>query len=453
MAVPTSASVPAVPSASAGNRAAYQRSVTDAVAGIQSYWKQEFPDLYGDRYVPVPPEHVIAAGPKVALPRCQGQKLTYQDAKGNAFYCYGDNFVAYDDVQLLPELYQNFGAFSVALVLAHEWGHAIQDRAGNAGSRPSTRSSRPTASPVDGRRAQSDGDGLVRAAPGDLESSLAALLQFRDVPGTAADDPSAHGSAFDRVNAFQEGFESGPERCAEYFDSPPVVVELPFGSEQEQTSGGNVAAADVIPLAVGLLNDFYRQVEPAYTPLAEDSVGGFDSAKPCDDPEVWRDEAERQDGEEPRLLLHRRRLRRVRPAVPAEDLRQHRRLRRGVADREPVRDAVCKWSRVRATWPTTISRRCCRPTATAAAGLRRSTTATSKVDRCRPATSTSSCRRSSCTAARGVSADVPITFLRVGYFRRGFFSGYSSCDLATIEAEVAEPLSGTRVVSSVSVVR
>ena len=40
--------------------------------------------------------------------------------------------------------------------------------------------------------------------------------------------------------------------------------------------------------------------------------------------------------------------------------------------------------------------------------------------------------------ARGVSADVPITFVRVGYFRRGFFSGYSSCDLATIEAEVAD---------------
>jgi hypothetical protein len=33
--------------------------------------------------------------------------------------------------------------------------------------------------------------------------------------------------------------------------------------------------------------------------------------------------------------------------------------------------------------------------------------------------------------------DVPITFLRVGYFRRGFFAGYESCDLATIQGEVA----------------
>ena len=140
-------------------------------------------------------------------------------------------------------------------------------------------------------RAQSDGAGSFKLAPGDLESSLAALLQFRDVPGTAADDPSAHGSAFDRVNAFQEGFESGPERCAEYFDTPPVVVELPFGSDQEQSSGGNVAAADVIPLAIGLLNDFYSQVEPAYTPLAEDFGGRVRQREAGDDPEVRRHEA------------------------------------------------------------------------------------------------------------------------------------------------------------------
>ena len=31
----------------------------------------------------------------------------------------------------MPHLAKTFGTFSVALVLAHEWGHAIQDRAGN----------------------------------------------------------------------------------------------------------------------------------------------------------------------------------------------------------------------------------------------------------------------------------------------------------------------------------
>ena len=57
----------------------------------------------------------------------------YADVRGNAFYCVKSNFIAYDDVALMPRLAETFGTFSVALVLAHEWGHAIQDRAGNDG--------------------------------------------------------------------------------------------------------------------------------------------------------------------------------------------------------------------------------------------------------------------------------------------------------------------------------
>ena len=40
--------------------------------------------------------------------------------------------------------------------------------------------------------------------------------------------------------------------------------------------------------------------------------------------------------------------------------------------------------------------------------------------------------------ARGVSADVPITFVRVRFFRRGFFSGYQSCAYSDIKAETAK---------------
>jgi hypothetical protein len=33
---------------------------------------------------------------------------------------------------------------------------------------------------------------------------------------------------------------------------------------------------------------------------------------------------------------------------------------------------------------------------------------------------------------------VPITFARVLFFRQGFFSGYNSCDTASIKAAVAK---------------
>jgi predicted metalloprotease len=189
----TMSSAAAVPRASSSNqRAAYEASIRSAVAAIETYWKREYPLHYGERYVPVGPERVFAAEPGVKIPPCQGVKLSYRDAAGNAFYCYEDNFVVYDDAQLFPKLYQAFGPFSIALVLAHEWGHAIQDRAEN--DREATIYKELQSDCFAGAWTRHQAERGARAsgpelAPGDLESSLAALLQFRDVPGTSPDDP------------------------------------------------------------------------------------------------------------------------------------------------------------------------------------------------------------------------------------------------------------------------
>jgi predicted metalloprotease len=39
--------------------------------------------------------------------------------------------------------------------------------------------------------------------------------------------------------------------------------------------------------------------------------------------------------------------------------------------------------------------------------------------------------------ARGVAEDVPITFVRVRFFRKGFVDGYQSCGYSDVAAEVA----------------
>jgi hypothetical protein len=62
-----------------------------------------------------------------------------------------------------------------------------------------------------------------------------------------------------------------------YFDTPPVIVEIPFSDEQEAASGGNLPAEDVIPLTVDMLNDFYSQVEPSYVPKTVDDIYSFDA--------------------------------------------------------------------------------------------------------------------------------------------------------------------------------
>lgn len=263
----------------------YRDTLKDAIADIQNYWTDEFPVLYGGRYERIPDNRIIAAHPGVKLPKCQGQVLTYQDAQDNAFYCYRSNFVAYDDVGLFPRLNRDFGAFAVALVLAHEWGHAIQDRADNAQQPTLLKEQQADCFAGAWTKRVSDGDAeKIQLKGGNLDSALTAMIQFRDPVGTGAEEEGAHGSGFDRTNVFQTGFDGGAEACVGFFDSPPPVVEIPFSSQDEANSGGNLPADEVLPASVELLNDYYTQVEPAYAPKTIDDIYSFDSSKAGDLP-------------------------------------------------------------------------------------------------------------------------------------------------------------------------
>jgi len=66
------------------------------------------------------------------------------------------------------------------------------------------------------------------------------MLVFRDPVGHSASEADAHGNAFDRVNAFQEGYERGPKRCKEYAEGKrPTPTEMNFGSSTDRAQGGN----------------------------------------------------------------------------------------------------------------------------------------------------------------------------------------------------------------------
>jgi predicted metalloprotease len=265
----------------------YRDTIKDAIADIQAYWADEFPDLYGEKYEPVPEERIIAARPGVKLPVCGGQRGTYADVENNAVYvpC-GRGLVVYDDYRLFPSLDRDFGGLAVPLVIAHEWGHAVQHRAGTIENRTII---------VELQADCFAGSWLARIANGDsqrvsiksghLDAALAAVLNFRDPVGLTEDiDPNAHGSGFDRTSAFQQGFDEGADACVSYFDTPPVIVEIPFSDEQEAASGGNLPAEDVIPLTVDMLNDFYNQVEPAYVEKTLDDIFSYDAGERSDLP-------------------------------------------------------------------------------------------------------------------------------------------------------------------------
>jgi predicted metalloprotease len=436
LAIPAAALVPTHARAQRAP-AAYQRTVAVAIADIQGYWADTFPDVYGGRYQPVPKSRIIAGRPGMKLPSCQGERLSYRDVADNAFYCLQDDFVVYDDAHLFPQLYSDTGPFAVALVLAHEFGHAVQDRAGVFAARTVEQELQADCFAGGWTEDVAANGGPVRYSAGDLEVSLAALLQFRDAPGASPDDESAHGSAFDRVNAFQDGFEFGPERCAAYETDPPLVVQLPFVSRADARQGGNVPAADVIPLTVDLLNDFYSQVEPEYSPLSTRDITSFDSSERASIPKCGSS----------------------RPEVEAVKNRVFYCLDDGyIAFDEPflqdVYDQIGDFgvaTLIANPWATYVQ------TIQGIPGVGDNTLA---------AVLQADCYTGGWAAAfyngylaggslspgdldetvmallvysraRGVSSDIPISFVRVRFFRQGFFSGYESCDYEGIARDAA----------------
>ena len=247
---------------------AYEETIRLTVADLQDYWGRELPALYGVQYRKIPSSKIIPYTSKSKIPRCGPGKVSYKDVAENAFYCNAGKFVAYDDEKLFPQLDKAFGDFTIALTLAHEWGHAVQDQAGLTGP---TIALEQQADCFAGAWVRNVGDGASKRLSlneGNLDTGLAGFLTFRDPPGTDPTAEGAHGSAFDRVGAFQEGYDNGPERCADFENNPPALTDIQFTDESDQARGGNLPYREVIPTTAqdldaywsGLLTD-YRSVE------------------------------------------------------------------------------------------------------------------------------------------------------------------------------------------------
>ncbi|MBJ7289783.1 neutral zinc metallopeptidase [Williamsia sp.] len=235
--------------------------VARAIANIQGYWTTEYPQVYdGAAYEPVTGGFYAVDPGTGPLPPCAESA---SDIAGNAFYCATKDVVAWDVKGLLPDLRRTYGDFVIPVVLAHEWGHALQARSDFEGMTVTREIQADCFSGAWSRHAIDSDEYQVSSV--DLDRALAGFLSLRDEPGTAADDPSAHGSGFDRINAFQNGYENGPTTCAGYRDGAPAVVELPFSSAADAAAGGDAPYEDIIAGVPVDLEDYWSQVYPELT--------------------------------------------------------------------------------------------------------------------------------------------------------------------------------------------
>ena len=243
----------------------------NALADLETYWAQQFPDVFGQDFEPLQGGYFSVDPNDVdpgAYPQGIGCGSDPRDVEGNAFYCQApdapnSDSISYDRA-FLQELAEQYGRFIPALVMAHEFGHAVQGRVGYPDVSISVETQADcfagawTAWVADGQSEHSQ----IRAP--ELDEVLRGYLLLRDPVGTSLSTEAAHGSYFDRISAFQEGFEAGPTACRDDFSAQRPYTQGAFTTQSDAATGGNAPFE--------LAQQFAAEALPEFWTLAFDQV-------------------------------------------------------------------------------------------------------------------------------------------------------------------------------------
>lgn len=229
--------------------------VAAALDDLADYWAEAYPLVYGDRFEPLR-GGLVPYGPDTVVPECGPDPIGYEEIEANALYCPDEDLIAWDRVNLIPDLDERFGPLTVGIVMAHEYAHAIQSRGEVDGA---TVTLELQADCFAGAWVADVADRIdLFSTEGDsLDQAIAGFLELRDTVGVGATDPQAHGSGFDRVSAFQDGFDIGNDTCAGYEDLPPTVVAVPFTSLDDLNQEGNLPVDQLLEPLLADLESFY----------------------------------------------------------------------------------------------------------------------------------------------------------------------------------------------------
>ncbi len=230
---------------------AHDEFVAVAFTDIERWWAESYPEVYGEPFSPLD-GGVYAGYPErqTSIPGCGERRTDYADLQLYvAFYCELGDFMAYDDGDdelnsLLTPLAEEFGPAVMGVVLAHEYGHTIQARIGALDDFVATILTEQQADCFAGAwsgQAYRGESPLLRLGDSDIRAGLLAMLSVRDPVGVDQFVPGGHGSAFDRVGAFQEGFLLGPGRCSELLDEPLPLMPNQFRSTEDLRRGGDAS--------------------------------------------------------------------------------------------------------------------------------------------------------------------------------------------------------------------
>jgi predicted metalloprotease len=186
-----------------------------SINDIEEYWQAHYTESLKGTYSP--PAKLVSYdsndrhGPVV----CHNE--TYKLV--NAFFTSRCNLIAWDRGVFMAVAQKYFGDMSVNAVLAHEFGHALQNMAKIVARKDPTIVKEQQADCFAGVYlfwvANGKSKRFVLATGDGLDHVLAGIITTRDpVMDSETENDDEHGSAMDRVSAFQMGFLSGASACA-----------------------------------------------------------------------------------------------------------------------------------------------------------------------------------------------------------------------------------------------
>jgi len=186
-----------------------------SINDIEDYWKSVYSQSLKGSFVPV--DKMVSYNSNSPDSPIVCHSDTYKLV--NAFYTSRCNLIAWDRGVFLAIAQQYFGDMSVTGVLAHEFGHALQHMAKLVTRRDATIVREQQADCFAGVYLYWVADGksprfTLSTADG-LDHVLAGIITTRDpVMDSDTQNDDEHGSALDRVSAFQMGFIDGASACA-----------------------------------------------------------------------------------------------------------------------------------------------------------------------------------------------------------------------------------------------
>lgn len=284
---------------------AFDTTVKNALSDIEAFWKVNYPKISGGK--PLPPlkgglysvdglgvaETGHASG-EAAKEACIAHSPGF--IVDNAAFCILDDSIAWDrsSKHLFAQLADHYGSLMIAMVFAHEFGHAISYRMGVFDHNPKTILTESQADCAAGAWAASllkhQDPHFRNVTRQDIDDALEGYLDGRDtVPASELD--ISHGNGFDRLSALADGIDHGVTYCysPHYFDR--TFTERPYASRSDAANGGNTPLPEVVTpnsFLVADLNRFFtgaadsinKQFQPVQ--IMETSSPSCTAVKPTD---------------------------------------------------------------------------------------------------------------------------------------------------------------------------